>query len=45
MKGFAVTAFGSQLQQTNNHQLLWKMKVAFNLQIKNVFGSLKKYKL
>lgn len=45
MKGFAVTAFGSQLQQTNNRQLFWKVKVAFNLQIKNVFGSLKKYKL
>lgn len=45
MKGFAVTAFGGQLQQTNNHQLFWTVKVGFNLQIKNVFGSLKKYKL
>ena len=26
-------------------QLFWKVKVGFNLQIKNVFGSLKKYKL
>lgn len=33
MKGLAVTAFGGQLQQTNNHQLLWKVKVGFDLQI------------
>lgn len=45
MKGLAVTAFGGQLQQANDHQLFWKVKVGFNLQIKNVFGSLKKYKL
>ena len=43
MEGFALTAFGGQLQQTNNPQLFWKVKVGFNLQIKNVFGSLKKY--
>lgn len=45
MKGFTVTVFGGQLQQTNNHHPLWEVKVGFNLQIKNVFGSLKKYKL
>lgn len=45
MQGFALTAFGGQLQQTNNPQLFCKVKVGFNLQIKNVFGSLKKYKL
>lgn len=45
MKGFTVIAFGGQLQQTNNHHPFWKVKVGFNLQIKNVFGSLKKYKL
>lgn len=30
------------LATTNHHQLFWKVRVGFNLQIKNVFGSLKK---
>lgn len=42
MAGFAVTAFGGLLQPTNHHRLFWKVRVGFNLQIKNVFGSLKK---
>ena len=45
MKGFPVIVFGGQLLPTNHHHPLWKVKVGFNLQIKNVFGRLKKYKL